>query len=156
MEKSSIYGVALLCHREEVVRRDTCTFLQQLYDNDGAIPTETLALKYDTARQLLADLMLKFAYEKQVIRNPSLLLPLVDTCRMLAQQLFLLSQESTPEARLIQDSNDDALIYQFQHEVDAPMRVWPIDEGTPMSQGEPFDQSDYGSESDDGHDILEN
>ena len=155
LERSPAYGAALLCHREEVVRRDTCIFLQQLYDNEEAIPAETVSMKYTKARELLAELMLKFAHEKQVGRNRSLLIPLVDTCRMLVQQLFLLSQDSTPEARQVQHVTDAALISQFQHEVDAHMRIWPIDEGTPMSQGEPFDQSDYGSESDDGHETLD-
>ncbi|KAF2819471.1 hypothetical protein CC86DRAFT_335799 [Ophiobolus disseminans] len=154
MEKSPEFGEVLLCHREDIVRKDTCTFFHQLYDNEEAIPLETVEAKYSTARELLTSLILKFTYEKQVGRNRALLIPLVDTCRMLAHQLYLLSQNPAPEARPFQHVNDAALIRQFQHEVEGHMRIWPIDEGTPLSQGEAYDQSDYGSESDDGHDML--
>jgi ubiquitin carboxyl-terminal hydrolase 34 len=156
MARIRTYGIPLLCHYEDRVRKESCIFFQELYDNEDAIPLETVHLKYTSARQMLSDLMHKFAYEKEVGRHRSFLIPLVDTCLMFVRQLYVLSQSQEPETQQFQDANDTALIYQFQQEVEARMLSWPHDEGTPMSQGEAFEQSDYGSESDDAHDLLDN
>jgi ubiquitin carboxyl-terminal hydrolase 34 len=156
MIRSRTYAIPLLCHYEDAVRKESATFFEQLYDNEDAIPPETVLVKYTTARELLSDLMHKFAYEKEVGRNRSFLVPLVDTCRLFVRLLYVLSQTQTPDTQQFQDVNDTALIYQFQQEVEARMRSWPHDEGTPMSQGETFEQSEYGSESDDAHELLDN
>jgi ubiquitin carboxyl-terminal hydrolase 34 len=150
------YAIPLLCHYEEAVRKESLTFLELLYDNTDAIPPETVIVKYISAREVLSDLMHKFAYEKEIGRNRSFLVPLVETCRMFVRQLYLLAQSEEPEAQEIRDPNDAALIFQFQQEIEVKMHSWPHDESTPMSQGEAFEQSDYGSESDDAHDLLDN
>lgn len=154
MARSRLYGIALLCHYEDRVRKAAFGFFQQLYTCEETMLPEVMNTKYITARELLTDLILKFAYEKEVGRHRSFLIPLVDTCRMLVQQLYILSQSREPELEQFQNVNDTALIYQFQQEVETRMRIWPHDEGTPLSQGEAFDQSDYGSESDE-HDLLD-
>jgi ubiquitin carboxyl-terminal hydrolase 34 len=156
MARSRIFGIPMLCHFDERVRRSTYTLFQQLYSNDDAIPPETGHIKYDSARELLLDMMHKFGYERDIGRHRSFMVPLVDTCRLLAEQIYSLSQSQEPEMKQFQDSNDAGLICQFQQEVEARMRLWPHDAETPLSQGDTFDQSDYGSESDDTHDLLEN
>jgi ubiquitin carboxyl-terminal hydrolase 34 len=156
MIRSRAYAIPLLCHYDDAVRKESSTFFEQLYDNEDAIPPETVLVKYTTAREVLSDLMLKFAYEKEVGRNRSFLVPMVDTCRLFVRLLYVLSQSQAPETQQFQDVNDTALIYQFQQEVEARMRSWPHDEGTPISQGEAFEQSEYGSESDETHDLLDN
>jgi ubiquitin carboxyl-terminal hydrolase 34 len=155
MLRSRTYGVPLLCHHEERVRKATCTLLQQLYGHVEAIPPETLVAKYDSARDLLSEMMHKFAYEREIGRHLSFMMPLVETCRMLAEQLYILSQNQEPEIQIFQNPNDAALIYQFQQDVEGRLRFWPNDAGTPISQGETYDQSDYASESDDAHDLLD-
>jgi ubiquitin carboxyl-terminal hydrolase 34 len=156
MLRSRAYGMFLLCHYNDHVRKATSNFLQQLYGNDDAFPPETIKVKYNSARDLLIDLMHKFAYEREVGRQRSFVIPLVDTCRVLVQQLYILAQAQNPEEQQYQDLNDTALICQFQQEVEAHMRTWLHDTGTPTSQGDTFDQSDYASESDDAHDLLDN
>ncbi|KAH8724367.1 hypothetical protein GQ44DRAFT_773290 [Phaeosphaeriaceae sp. PMI808] len=154
MVRSRQYGIALLCHQEDRVRKATFNFFQQLYHNEEAMSPENSTTKYNSMRELLSDMILKFAYEKEVGRHRSFLVPLVDTCRMFVHQLYILAQLREPEFLQFQDVNDTTLIFQFQQEVETRMRIWPNDEGTPLSQGEPFDQSDYGSESDD-HELLD-
>lgn len=146
----------LLCHYDERVRKGTHTFFQQLYGNTDAIPPETVEAKYNSARGVLEELMLKFSYERDLGRHRSIIMPLVETCRLLAHQLYVLSQNEQDEIQQFQNPNDSTLIAQFDQEVEARLRLWPHDAGTPMSQSEAFDQSDYGSESDDAHEILEN
>jgi ubiquitin carboxyl-terminal hydrolase 34 len=156
MIRSRTYGVALLCHYEERVRKATYTLFQQLYGNAEAIPPETVHAKYDSARELLSEMIHKFAYEREVGRHLSFMMPLVETCRLLAEQLYILTQSQEPEIQPFQEANDTALIFQFQQEVEARLRSWPLDASTPISQGETYDQSDYASESDDAHDLLDN
>lgn len=156
MSRSNMYGVTLLCHIEERVRKNTYIFFQKLYGNDEAIPTETAHMKYKSARELLVEIMHRFVYEREIGQHRSFMVPMVDTGRLLVEQLCLLCNIDEPEAQQFQDINDAALITQFQNEVEARMRSWPHDMDTPISQGETFEQSDYGSESDDAHDILEN
>jgi ubiquitin carboxyl-terminal hydrolase 34 len=156
MIRSRTYGIPLLCHFEERVRRSSFTFFQQLYSNDDAIPTETVHVKYNTARDFLLDMMRKFSFERDVGRHRSFMVPLVDTCRLLVEQIYVLNQSQEPEMQQFQSGRDASLICQFQQEVEARMRTWPLDAETPLSQGDAFDQSDYGSESDDTHDLLEN
>jgi ubiquitin carboxyl-terminal hydrolase 34 len=151
-----VYGVPLLCHYEERVRKSTYTLFQQLYGNVEAIPPETVVAKYDSARELLSEMMHKFAYEREVGRHLSFMMPLVETCRLLADQLYILAQNQEPEIQVFQNPNDASLIFQFQQDVEGRLRFWPNDAGTPISQGETYDQSDYASESDDAHDLLDN
>jgi ubiquitin carboxyl-terminal hydrolase 34 len=156
MARSRLYAIPLLCHYEEAVRKESAVFFERLYDNTDAMPAETVLVKYASAREIVSDLMHKFAYEKEIGRNRSFLIPLVESCRTLVQQLYLLAQSQDPAAQELQDANDAALIFQFQQEIEIKMSSWPNDESTPMSQGEMFEQSDYGSESDDAHDLLDN
>jgi ubiquitin carboxyl-terminal hydrolase 34 len=156
MLRSRVYGVPLLCHYEERVRKSTYTLFQQLYGNIEAIPPETVVAKYDSARELLSEMMHKFAYEREVGRHLSFMMPLVETCRLLADQLYILAQNQEPEIQVFQNPNDASLIFQFQQDVEGRLRFWPNDAGTPISQGETYDQSDYASESDDAHDLLDN
>ncbi|KAF1917381.1 hypothetical protein BDU57DRAFT_537068 [Ampelomyces quisqualis] len=156
MLRSRTYAIPLLCHYNEQVRKASFSFFQQLYSNDDAYLPETIDAKYNSARDLLVDLMHKFSYERDVGQQRSFVVPLVDTCRVLVQQLYILAQSQEPDVQEFQGVNDAALICQFQHEVEARMRTWLHDTGTPNSQGEAFDQSDYASESDDAHDLLDN
>ncbi|KAL5114898.1 hypothetical protein ACEQ8H_007216 [Pleosporales sp. CAS-2024a] len=154
LARSSVYGVALLCHFEEPVRKSTFALLQRLYANREAMPIETVSVKYKSARDLVAELMHRFLYERDVGRNRSFMIPLVDTCQMLVEQLYMLAQSQEPEALLLQHPDDATLICQFQQEVEQRMGAWPHDVGTPLSQGEAFDQSDYASESDEGQELA--
>jgi ubiquitin carboxyl-terminal hydrolase 34 len=156
MLRSRTYGIALLCHHDEHVRKATHNLFQKLYGNTEAIPPETVVAKFDSARDLLGEMIHKFVYEKEVGRHLSYMMPLVDTCRLLAEQLYILTQSQEPDIEVFQDPNDTALICQFQQEVEARLRSWPHDADTPISQEETYDQSDYASESDDAHDLLDN
>ncbi|KAF2025393.1 hypothetical protein EK21DRAFT_116870 [Setomelanomma holmii] len=154
MCRSKIYGIPLLCHYEEHMRKATYAFLERLYDNDEAVPQATRQMKYASARDLLSALINRFAYEKQAGQSRSFLLPLVETCRMLATQLHVLTQRPDDEWREFQHVNDTALIYQYQREIENRMRTWWHGDETPLSQEEPFDQSDY-SESDEPQELLD-
>jgi ubiquitin carboxyl-terminal hydrolase 34 len=154
MARSDQYGVVLLCHYEDYVRKSSYTFFQRLYGTGEAMAPEAVAVKYKSARELLSELMHRFVYEREVGRHRSFMVALVDTCRILIEQLYILSQSQDPEAQQFRHPNDVALICQFQQEIETRMVSWPHDMSTPMSQGE--DQSDYASESDDGHDLLDN
>jgi ubiquitin carboxyl-terminal hydrolase 34 len=170
MANSREFGIPLLCNYDAPVRHDAYTFLHDLYSADltsaedspiqSASPSvitypETLHVKYSSARGLLSDLIHRFAYEHDAARNRSVLVPLVDTCRALAQQLFILSQQTDPQMHRFQHDQDEALILQFQQEVENHMHD-PMDEGTPASMDEEaYDVSDYGSESDDGGELLD-
>ncbi|KAH5401564.1 hypothetical protein HBI32_172400 [Parastagonospora nodorum] len=156
MQRSSVYGIALLCHDEDRVRKSTNIFFQKLYGTKEAMALETIAIKYKSARELLTEVTHKFVYERDVGRHRLDMVPLIDTGRLLVEQLYLLSQNEEPEAKQFQHANDAALIGLFQQEVEAGLPSWPHDIGTPMSQGDAFEQSDYGSESDDAHELLEN
>lgn len=147
MQRSRTYGIALLCHYDDVVRKGAHSFFSELYSNDAAIPSETVHVKYVSIRELLTDLMHKFVYEKEVGRHRSFLNPLVETCHLFVEQLYHLCQSQDPEVEQYQDSNDSALIYQYQQEIENRLQLWTHDVGTPQSTGEAFDQSDYGSES---------
>ncbi|KAH7408597.1 hypothetical protein DE146DRAFT_383024 [Phaeosphaeria sp. MPI-PUGE-AT-0046c] len=156
MLQSRGYCLYLLCHYDERVRKGSYVFFERLYANDEAIPLETVKAKYKTARALLTDLMHKFAHERSIGHNRSFMMPLVDTCRLLAQQLCLLTSSEEEGVEELRHPNDMALISQFNHEVENRLASWSHDAGTPISQSETFDQSDYGSESDDAHDLLDN
>ncbi|KAH7065802.1 hypothetical protein BKA63DRAFT_165338 [Paraphoma chrysanthemicola] len=156
MLRSKTYAIPLLCHYDEHVRKATYTFFERLYENEEAIAGEMMTTKYKSVRDLLVELMHKFGYEKEIGRHRSFLTPLVDTCRLLVTLLYALGQRQEAEYEPFQDINDTALIYQYQQEVETRMRMWPHDEGTPLSQDEPFEQSDYGSESDEPQELLDN
>jgi ubiquitin carboxyl-terminal hydrolase 34 len=156
MSRSPIYGVPLLCQPEDRVRKDTYLFFQKLYANDEAIPPETVHMKYKSARDLLVEIIHRFVYEREIGQHRSFTVPMVETGRLLVDLLYHLCKNEEPEAQQFQDINDAAYIAQFHNEVEAQMRLWPHDMGTPMSQGEAYEQSDYGSESDDAHDLLDN
>jgi ubiquitin carboxyl-terminal hydrolase 34 len=156
MIRSKTYVIPLLCHYDEHVRKTTYALFVRLYDNEEAIPAEMMTVKYKSIRDLLSELMHKFAYEKEIGRHRSFLTPLVETCRLFVTLLYNLGQRQEPEYQPFQGANDAALIHQYQQEIETRLRMWPHDEGTPLSQGEPFEQSDYGSESDEPQELLDN
>lgn len=155
MARSPMYGIPLLCHYDDLVRKATQSFFQELYSSTEAFPPETLQMKYTSMRSLLPEMINKIVYEKEVGRQRSFLMPIIETCRLFVQQLFFLTQTPDPEAQIYKSPNDTALIYQYQQEIEARLRLWPHDEDTPLSTGEPFDQSDYGSESDEAPDLAD-
>lgn len=155
MESALIFAMPLLCHFDPVVRKATHVFLAQLYHSDEAIPSETVTMKYTTIRELLPEMMPKIAYEKDAGVLRSTLTPLIETCRVFVHQLFNLLRDDSAEVQEFKDVNDTALITQYQQEIETRLRMWPQDQGTPLSAGEGFDQSDYGSESDDAQDIVD-
>lgn len=155
MEATLIYAMPLLCHFDAAVRKATHVFLTQLYRNDEAIPSETVTMKYTTIRELLPAMMVKIAYEKDAGMLRSTLTPLVETCRVLIHQLFILTRDDDDDTQEFKHVNDTALITQYHQEIEPRLRMWPQDQGTPLSAGDRFDQSDYGSESDDAQEIVD-
>ncbi|KAH7374400.1 hypothetical protein BKA66DRAFT_174381 [Pyrenochaeta sp. MPI-SDFR-AT-0127] len=155
MVKSRAYAGPLLMHSLENVRRGAHTLLHDLYGNPDEMPHETVLIKWKSMRDLISELIHKIVYEKDAGILRSHLNPLIATCQSLVQLLWILSQNEDPDMQQYKDPNDAALIYQYQAEVEPRLRMWPQDEGTPLSQGEAFDQSDYGSESDDANELLD-
>ncbi|CAO2651506.1 Nn.00g040760.m01.CDS01 [Neocucurbitaria sp. VM-36] len=156
MVKSRVYGMPLLLHNLESVRKGTHTLLRELYGNPAEAPPETVALKWKTMRDLIAEMNTRIIYEKDAGILRSHLNPLIATCQALVQLLWFLSQSEDEEMQQYKEPNDAALIYQYQTEVEPRLRMWPVDDGTEVSEGGGFDgQSDYGSESDDADALIE-
>ena len=155
MMKSRFFAMPLLMHNLESVRKGTQGFLRDLYGNPDEMPPETVQIKWKAMRELVGEMIHKIVYEKDAGILRSHLNPLIATCQSLVQLLWFLSQNEDPEMQPYKDPNDTALIYQYQTEVEPRLRMWPQDEGTPLSQGDAFDQSEYGSESDDANESLD-
>ncbi len=155
MMKSRSYAIPLLMHNLESVRKGAQGFFRELYGNPEELPPDTMQVKWRSLRDLIVEMIHKIVYEKDAGILRSLLTPLITTCQSLVQLLWFLTQSEDPEMQAYKDPNDTALIYQYQSEIEPRLRVWPQDEGTPLSQGDAFDQSDYGSESDDANELLD-
>ncbi|KAF1847395.1 uncharacterized protein K460DRAFT_57668 [Cucurbitaria berberidis CBS 394.84] len=156
MNKSRLYAMPLLMHNLESVRKGTHVLLRELYGNPAEMPEETVALKWKTMRDLVADMNNRIVYEQDAGMLRSHLNPLIATCQALVQLLWFLSQNEDEEMQQYKDPNDTALVYQYQTEVEPRLRMWPVDDGAEGSEGGGFDgQSDYGSESDDADALLD-
>jgi len=153
--RSRHYAVPLLMHTLESVRKGAHNFLRELYGHSDDMPPDVLQIKWKTIRDLVGEFTIRIVYEKDAGILRSHLSPLIATCQALVQMLYSLSQSEDAELEQYQDANDVALIHRYQTEIEPRLRVWPQNEGTPLSTGEPFDQSDYGSESDDGQELLD-
>ena len=100
---------------------------------------------------------------------------MIATNHLLVQLLFILSKAEDPMMVACQHVTDTALIQQYHMDIENRLRLWPQDEGTPISTGgkllpcgdnsscctptnsdiEAYEHSDYGSESDEGVDLLD-
>jgi ubiquitin carboxyl-terminal hydrolase 34 len=149
MTRSLMYAVPLLLHGHEHIRRSTRDFLRGLYFNIDEIAPETMVIKYDTIRKLIAVLTERTVYEANSGTLRSHLDSMMTAGQMLSEMLAYLTRSQDPELEDYKDENDAALILRWQSEVENRARMWP-DEGSPISAGEgAFDNSDYGSESED-------
>lgn len=155
MTKSRLFVFCLLLDKSDVVRRGAHALIRELYGSEVAMTPELMPVKMKSVRELAKGMIHKIVYEKDAGILRSHLNPLISTCQYFVQILWQLLKDDSPEAQMYKDVNDGALISQYQTEIEPRLRIWPQDEGTPVSQGDTFDQSDYGSESDDANELLD-
>ena len=113
---------------------------------------------------------MKIAIEHDNRTPRSYMQPMIGSCQLLCQLLVDLSHDEDPDVvQYLEPGRDQALIGQYEMEVEPRLRSWPLDEGTPNSTGgelkprsassssftladldsEAYEHSDYGTESDD-------
>ncbi|KZM26818.1 Ubiquitinyl hydrolase 1 [Ascochyta rabiei] len=148
LDKSDRFAIPLLLYSEEVVRKGAHDFVRGLYTKHMEDP-QNLDEAYKCARATAAEIIKKVSHESSSGTPRSYLGPMLETGNFLIEMLHTLDKSEDPNFVTLKDTNDKALIFQWQIEVESRVNMLP-ENSTPISMGEGvFDQSDYGSESDD-------
>jgi len=147
MLRSQTYALSLLCHYDSTVRKDSALFFADLYTAalSSLMAPETLAVKFSSARGLLAEVIHKFAAERNAGRSRTTLLPFSDSAHILANVLVEAADSSCAH------ENDAALLAMVQAEIEEG--VWG-DEEEEGSEVGGFEDSVYGSESEEGEGMI--
>lgn len=152
-EKIKTYAMALLVYENDVIRKATANHLEDVFKKvlpDESLSDDTLRHKHLAMRKLILELMTKIAIEHENHTPRSYMQPMIASCQILVQLLVDFLNSDNPALEPLRDAaRDTSLIQQFQVDVDHRLRIWPLDDGTPISTGEAYEHSDYGSESDD-------
>jgi ubiquitin carboxyl-terminal hydrolase 34 len=134
--RSKVYAVPLLIYDDDGVRKATAMHLEELFakhKSDEESDQEALGYKYRSVRSLVKDMNAKIAEEHNNGTSRIYMQPMVATCALLNQMLELLDNTESEVMLQYQGPNDRTLIDYFHQNVEARLRVWPPDEGTPIS-----------------------
>ncbi|KAJ4343616.1 hypothetical protein N0V95_006624 [Ascochyta clinopodiicola] len=148
LDKSDRFAVPLLLYSEEAVRNRAHEFVCSLYAKYMEDP-QNLDEAYRCARATAAEIITKVAHESKSGTPRSYLAPMLETGNFLIEILHDLDLSEDPKVVPLKDTNDKALVFQWQVEVESRVHMLP-ENSMPRSMGEGIhDQSDYCSESDD-------
>lgn len=149
MARSRIWAPALLLNPLESVRQSAELLVGELY-KDHEWPSDMVAFKWRSLRELLGEMMQRIIFEKDAGMLRIHMTPLISSCQFLLRQVFDLVHSEDPDPNLDmyrEDANDSARIYAWQADIEPRLHSWPQDDNL-LSAGDLYDQSDFGSESD--------
>ncbi|KAF2652193.1 hypothetical protein K491DRAFT_66106 [Lophiostoma macrostomum CBS 122681] len=152
--KSRQYVLPMLFHDEDAIRKgmmNHCDDIFRKIKTDEDLGPDQLKQKYLSVRRLLREMYRRIVHEHQNGSSRSFMNPLICTCQMLVEVLFVMTREEGMAA--YRTGDEDGLIAEYQMHVEERLRHWAADDGTPISTGETYEHSDYGSESDEGPDL---
>ncbi|XP_014552095.1 hypothetical protein COCVIDRAFT_30480 [Bipolaris victoriae FI3] len=148
MARSRIWAPALLLNPLESVRQSAELLVSELY-KDHEWPTDMVAFKWRSLRELLGEMMQRIIFEKDAGMLRIHMTPLISSCQFLLQQIFELVHSEDPDPNLDmyrEDANDSARIYAWQTDIEPRLHSWPQEDN--RLSADLYDQSDFGSESD--------
>ncbi|KAF2015202.1 hypothetical protein BU24DRAFT_479980 [Aaosphaeria arxii CBS 175.79] len=177
LQRSRFYAIPLLLFDDDVVRRETLLHLDKLFCKtkpDDACSFQTLKSKYTSARKLVEGMSKRIVNEHENNSSRAYMQPMISACQILVNLLIQLHSSSDENTMQLQDNvRDTTLVQTWQLEVESRVRIWVLDEGTPISTGgeripfgtgsssrtvtdvdsEAYEHSDYASDSDEGPDL---